>query len=232
MEQKSGIYKLKFETGQYYIGQSVNLNNRYKEHCRLLLLNKHHNYKIQELYNKLNVLPTFEIIIECPVSELDTRESALINLKDVNCLNIKAGGDNNFGFNALTAKYLTVDIELAFLILVNNPGISHKEVAEFVGVDINTVHDISAGRNRAFTEMKVRYPEEYQKLLKQKANNTRGKNTIVLQHEDGRVVTLISGEFSAFCKANNVQNSNLSKLISGQRKTTMGWKLIEKYENI
>ena len=76
------------------------------------------------------------------------------------------------------------------------------------------------------------YPEEYKKLIKQKANNTRGKHTVILQHEDGRIVKLISGEFSKFCKENNVQNANLSKLMAGQRKTTMGWKLLEKYENI
>lgn len=230
--QKSGIYKLIFKDGSYYIGQSVNLNNRKKEHYRLLLLGKHHNYKVQDKYNATGILPDFLILEEAPTNILNDREAKYINTSDTNCLNIKQGGDNNYGYNAVTAKYLTEDIELAFLMLVNNPGISHKEVANFVGIDINTVHDISSGRNRAFTEMQKIYPEEYKKLIKQKANNTRGKHTIVLQHTDGRTVTLITGEFSKFCKENSVQNANLSKLISGQRNTTMGWKLLEKYENI
>ena len=230
--QKAGIYKLKFEDGSYYIGQTSNLNNRKNEHYRLLLLDQHHNYKVQQVYNTYKTLPEFSIVAYCEVSELNTEEDKFIDLSDPLCLNIKAGGNNNFGYNALTAKYLTTDIELAFFMLVNNPGISHKEIANFVGIDINTVHDISAGRNRAFTEMKAKYPEEYAKLIKQKAANTRGKTTIVLQHEDGRIVTLRSGEYSEFCRTNGVQNANLSKVISGQRKSTMGWKLIEKHENI
>jgi hypothetical protein len=133
--------------------------------------------------------------------------------------------------NALTAKYDTLDIELAFLILVENPGISHKQVAEFVGIDINTIHDISAGRNRVFTEMKAKYPEQYAKLIKQKAANTRGKYTVTLKHENGTVVELMSGQYSEFCRNNNIQTSNLSKVITGKRNSTMGWKMIKKDEN-
>jgi hypothetical protein len=230
--QKSGIYKLLFKTGAFYIGQTVNLDIRKKEHYRLLLLGTHHNYKVQELYDNLKELPEFIVEIECNTSELNTHENTLIDLSNKFCLNIKAGGDSNFGYNALTSKYLSSDIELAFLLLVENPGILHKEVADFVGIDINTVHDISAGRNRAFTEMKELYPEKYSKLIKQKAANTRGKNTVVLQHVDGRIVKLISGEYSEFCRTNNVQTSNLSKVITGKRTSTMGWSLVEKYENI
>lgn len=229
--QDSGIYKLEFSDSTYYIGQTVDLNSRKREHYRLLLLNKHHNYRVQEKYNKLQILPTFNIITHCDIKDLDKQEDILIDLTDKFCLNIKAGGNNNYGYNALTAKYLISDIEIVFLLLVNNPGISHKIIADFTGVDISTVHDISAGRNRAFTEMKTMYPELYEKLLKIKANNTRGKVTIVLEHTDGRIVTLKSGEYTEFCKLNKVQNSNLSKLISGSRKSTMGWKLLNKYEN-
>lgn len=230
--QNSGIYKLSLSDGSYYIGQSTDVVKRYKEHCRCLILNKHFNYKLQEIYNSTKELPKFTIVKLAPPDCLNNLETKYINTKDPLCLNILDGGNSNFGSNTPVSKYLTQDIELAFLLLVNNPGISHKEVAEFVGIDINTVHDISAGRYRAFTEMKSLYPEEYAKLIKQKANNTRGKLTVVLQHEDGRVVKLVSGEFSQFCKDNSVQTSNLSKLISGDRKSTMGWRLLEKYENI
>jgi hypothetical protein len=230
--QNSGIYSLLFSDGTYYIGQTTNLIQRAKEHYRLLLLGEHHNYKVQSKYNTLGTLPEYKVIKECTPSLLNKEEGLLIDLLDQKCLNIKAGADSNFGANAPTAKYLTSDIELAFLILANNPGVSHKEVAAFVGIDINTVHDISAGRNRAFTEMKSLYPELYAKLLKNKAPNTRGKTTIVLSHEDGRVVKLISGEYSEFCRQNKLQSSNLSKVVKGSRKSTMGWSLVETYENI
>lgn len=230
--RKSGIYKLEFLDGSYYIGQSVDLDTRNKEHIRLLELGKHHNYRVQMKYDSEKLLPKYTIITLCDISLLNDEEDKLINLKDSKCLNIKAGGDNNYGFNAPGALYLTDQIEQAFLILVNNPGILHREVADFTGIDINTIHDISAGRNRVFTELQKKYPEQYAKLIKMKANNTRGKNTIVLEHTNGSIVTLVSGEYSEFCRANGVQPSNLSKVISGNRKSTMGWSLKEKYENI
>jgi predicted GIY-YIG superfamily endonuclease len=230
--KKTGIYKLEFIDGSYYIGQSLNIGSRLKDHYRMLLDGSHHSYKVQNRYYKENILPKHSIIAECSLEELNLLENSLIDLGDPLCLNIKAGGDNNFGANALATKYHSLDIEMAFLLLVEHPGIPHKDVAEFVGIDINTVHDISAGRSRAFTEMSIKYPEKYAKLLKMKAHNTRGKTTIVLQHEDGRIVKLITGEYSEFCRNNSIQTSNLAKVVTGKRNSTMGWKLIEKYENI
>lgn len=227
-----GIYKLEFTDGSYYVGQSVNIKSRIKDHYRELIAGTHHSYKLQEKYNKLCVLPTHSTVTICDVTELNSIEENLIDIKNPLCLNVKAGGSSNYGINAPTAKYDTNDIELAFLLLVDNPGIPHKEVAEFVGIDISTVHDISAGRNRVFTEIKTKYPEKYNRLLAIKAPNTRGKCTVVLEHIDGRTVKLITGEYSEFCKLNSVQTSNLSKVINGTRKSTMGWKLVQKYENI
>lgn len=230
--QKSGVYKLYFPDGYFYIGQSTDISRRIKEHYSSLINNTHFNYRLQDKYNKCNILPAAETLVLCSISELNDTEDKYINLEDPLCLNIKAGGNNNFGINSLTAKYLTTDIEMAFLLLVDNPGIKHKYVADLVGIDISTVHDISAGRNRVFTEMKIKYPDKYALLLKNKAHNTRGKFTTVLKHTDGRVETLITGQYSEFCRNNNIQSSNLSKVINGSRKSTMGWELVETYENI
>lgn len=232
MQKTIGIYKLTFKTGHYYIGQSINMSKRKLDHYKMLMLNTHHSYKMQEHYVKCGKLPEFNVLVECSLEDLGAKESELINLSDPLCLNVKPGQMQNYGYLAPTAKYLTLEIETAFLLLANNPGISHKEVAECSGIDISTVHDISAGRNRAFTEMSKIYPELYSKLLSQKAPNTRGKTTITLKHEDGRVVTLISGQYAEFCRNTGVQSSNLQKVITGKRKATIGWTLIQKYENI
>lgn len=230
--QNIGIYKLEFTDGSYYIGQSVNIVSRLRDHYRDLIAGNHHSYKLQERYNKLGILPKHSILSTCKIDELNCIEESLIDINSPLCLNVKAGGSSNYGINAPTAKYDTNDIELAFLLLVDNPGIPHKEVADFVGIDISTVHDISAGRNRVFTEMKDKYPEKYIKLMGMKAPNTRGKMTVVLEHIDGRTIKLITGEYTEFCKLNGIQTANLSKVIKGTRNTTMGWKLVEKYENI
>lgn len=229
----AGIYKLEFIDSSYYIGQTTNLNNRKLQHYRDLLKGNHFNYKVQTKYNNEKILPKFIIIKTCNnIDELNTLEQDNINIKDNKCLNILVGGINSYGYNAPKAKYLTLDIELVFLLLVNNPGISHKEVADFSGVDISTVHDISAGRNRSYTEMFKMYPEEYTKLLSIKAANTRGKRTVILKNMNtNKTITLLSGQYSQFCKDNNLQVSNLSKVINEHRKNTGGWELVRTYEN-
>lgn len=235
MDKNFGIYKLEFEDGSYYIGQSVNLNkrSRYKDHVTMMLNNRHHSYKVQDKFDSLQKLPTYGVVEYSDLINLNSLEQKYINLNDKNCLNVKAGGGSNYGQNTDTAKYFTYQIEDAFFLLINNPKILHKEVATHTGLDINTVHDISAGRSRAVTEMSIKYPEEYAKLLKMKAHNTRGKTTVILaNNKSNKEVTLVTGEYSQFCRDNNIQSSNLAKVITGKRNSTMGWYLVSKYENI
>lgn len=129
MQKTTGIYKLAFKTGHYYIGQSINLPKRKLDHYKMLMLGTHHSYKMQEHYVKYGELPEFNVLLECNIDNLGAEESKLINLNDPLCLNVKPGESQNYGYLAPTAKYLTLEIETAFLLLVNNPGISHKEVA-------------------------------------------------------------------------------------------------------
>ena len=232
MQNNVGVYKLEFIDKSYYIGQSLNLKSRLKDHYRMLLNGDHHSYKVQNAYIRIGILPTHSIIQYCEGKDLNDIESKYIDLNDPLCLNVKGGGDSNYGINAPNAKYFSTDIEMAFFILVDNPGIKHSYVADFVGIDISTIHDISAGRNRVYTELSTKYPEKYAQLLKMKASNTRGKNTIVLKHTNGNEITLVTGEFSDFCRKQGIQSGNLSKVISGNRKSTCGWSLLEKYENI
>jgi len=48
-----GIYKIiNIINNQYYVGSSTNISKRWKEHIRLLNLNKHHNDYLQHAWNK------------------------------------------------------------------------------------------------------------------------------------------------------------------------------------
>lgn len=49
----SGIYKIiNIITGDFYIGSTVNLDNRYNSHFRDLNSERHHNIKLQRAFNK------------------------------------------------------------------------------------------------------------------------------------------------------------------------------------
>jgi hypothetical protein len=74
------------------------------------------------------------------------------------------------------------------------------------------------------------HPGLIQNIQNNMAKNTRGINTVTLTN--GReTVTLVSGEYTEFCINYGIQNSNLSKVINGSRKTTMGWRLVENVKN-
>lgn len=80
----SGIYKIKnVINNKSYIGSSININNRIKQHKESLLKGKHHSIKLQRSYDKYGVNNfKFEIIEEVPNENLIDREQHYINLFD------------------------------------------------------------------------------------------------------------------------------------------------------
>lgn len=219
----TGIYKLHFSDGSFYVGKSLDVNTRFKEHLGELKRGAHFNHKVQAAYDKLGP-PEFTILAECSADSLNDLERSNINLDNPKQLNILAGSDKLYGEEAPRHIYFNEDMLAIFLTIASNPKISRKELASHYGVDVSTVHDISAGRGRALM-FKNAYPEEYSKLIANKASNTRGKHTVRLTNGN-TVVELVTGEYSEFCRKHGIQSSNLSKVINGNRKSTMGWSLV------
>jgi group I intron endonuclease len=82
----AGIYKItNINTGNMYIGSSINIEQREKDHFNMLKNNKHHSKELQRSYNRTkdkNVFK-FEIIEEVKdETELKVREQYYINLYD------------------------------------------------------------------------------------------------------------------------------------------------------
>jgi group I intron endonuclease len=83
MEIKSGVYKITNKNnGRYYIGSSVNINNRWNEHKRKLKQNKHDNNFLQKSWNKHGEESFLFEIIEYVVdlSKLLEREQHYLDL--------------------------------------------------------------------------------------------------------------------------------------------------------
>jgi group I intron endonuclease len=99
MSNNCGIYKIVSKTisDRYYIGSSVNIQNRWKRHIRELKTNKHHSIKLQRHVNKYGIEDLkFVILTECSKKELLIKEQSFL---DVNFpyfnTNKKAGCANN-----------------------------------------------------------------------------------------------------------------------------------------
>lgn len=79
-----GIYCIKnIFRNKMYIGKSININDRYRQHFMKLRNNSHHSHKLQASWNKYpDEYFVYGIIEECPVEVLDEREKYYIDLYD------------------------------------------------------------------------------------------------------------------------------------------------------
>ena len=220
----SGIYKLIFTSGKYYIGQAQNIAVRYRTHVSELVSGKHFNFKVQQEYVVCGI-PDIEVLCECPIPELDIKEPTYIDINNENCLNILSALPNQYrGENSPRAIYTKDKLLPVLEYLANNPKVNRKDVAQRFGVDVSTVHDISGGRGRLL-EFSESHPELVTAIIANKAPNTRGLNTVTLTNGI-EIVSLVTGQYSEFCRKHNIQTSNLSKVIKGARKHTQGWSTI------
>jgi len=97
---KTGIYKIKnLVNNKIYIGSSINIGKRWRDHKWYLKENKHHNSHLQSSYNKYG-LENFEFIIEleCDLNNLLIEEKRLI--KEY------CASDNKYGYNVNDPEHI------------------------------------------------------------------------------------------------------------------------------
>lgn len=85
-----GIYKIQSKIdNKYYIGSSINIFKRWKEHKYELRNNRHSNSHLQNFVNKYTLDNLdFIIIEECTKDNIITREQEYLNTLDKNSFNI------------------------------------------------------------------------------------------------------------------------------------------------
>ena len=89
-----GIYKITSPSGKVYIGQSINIEKRWKLHKGM-----YYSHGISKIYNSLKKYGPenhkFEIIEECSIEQLDEREIYWVNYYNSikEGLNISLGGE-------------------------------------------------------------------------------------------------------------------------------------------
>lgn len=162
-----GIYALYWEKPDLvYIGQSVDIEDRFSSHKRLMESNKHYNFKVQETYNKYG-LPTLNILEKSDVTILNELEILYINEFDaINTgLNLTIGGKSLQGEVHPQSVYKNAQIEQAFLLLVERKH-SQKQISEITGVGIDVISSLSIGRRHLW--LKDKYPEKYYQLISTK----------------------------------------------------------------
>ena len=231
-----GIYSLKFEGTTYiYIGQSIDIEDRYKRHLSDLRNNRASN-KLAAAYFLFGT-PALHIIEQCSVDELDKKE--VFYIQSFDCLNsglntIDKTTPRNYSKQVISklAKY-TEDIYYKVMLeCIANPLYSPKKIAEITNTDSITVSNL---RNfKSFTWLEYKYPEEYSKL---KAIQSTPKKTYLpviekkveyypdIVSPEGEVFKLAKGEVRSFAKTRGISYTGLNKVLNNKLEHISGWML-------
>jgi hypothetical protein len=220
-----GIYKLDFYVDNgVYIGQSTNIEKRYKQHVTMLLNGKASKKMMDAFIQAKNVLPEVEILLECSVSELDSAENEAIELyNSVECgLNtfhksrgkyVGLCGDKNG-----RAKYYNSAIEDVFFYLISDKKITYKEISECTGVSRGMVTDIACLHGHIW--LKDKYPQEYT-YLESLVGNRASRRYYPLISPNGEEVSVT--KLTDFCNIHNLDTGNCSRLLRGIIPSYKGW---------
>lgn len=135
-----GIYKIEnVNTGKIYIGQSVHIETRWKEHCRT---SKTLIDKAIQLEGKNNF--TFSILEECDVSQLDEREQYYIakyNTIYPNGYNVTSGGNSQ---NENFTKY-SPEVLNNIILDLKETTLSFREISEKYHLDLSMIYYLNRG---------------------------------------------------------------------------------------
>lgn len=228
-----GIYLLKFKgTDNVYIGQSLNIQYRYKKHLQKMR-NGTNSYKLQQAYYIYGE-PDLDILVECSSADLDLYEREAIAVYDA----------VNRGFNTATepdihlkgdkngaARYSNEQVAkvLDHLLDIN---LQYSSIAELTGVKENSVRHIANGESHMW--LKEAFPEKYAKMLEVKGLRTRARASAFYKNKaypalvspDGVVYENISN-VTAFAKEHGLDPSSLTKILNQRPKykSHKGWKL-------
>ena len=228
-----GIYLLRFTgTPSVYIGQSQNVEYRFKKHLQKMRKGNT-SLKLQQAYNRYGE-PTIEILVECKIDELNKFEEEAQQIYDaVKC-----------GFNTATepdihqkgekngaSKYSNKDISNVLDALLNT-SYSYQDIENITGVKLNTIRHIA--NEEAHVWLKDLYPDKYKKMLEIKSirrsttNSAgyRGKSYPALLSPDGHIYSNIDN-VSTFAKEHNLDASSITKVLNKRPKyfSHKGWKL-------
>lgn len=233
----AGIYALYWEiTSMVYIGQSQDVNRRFREHISKLKAGKHTNYKVTEHYSNFGI-PELVILEICGIDKLNELEivwtSEFNSLEDG--LNVTEAGKVGYGANGNASKYTKLQILKVFRALYGDPYYNYFTIANKVGVTYNLVHDIMWGKSHLWLQDK--YPDLYSRMISNKEvhyNNSKSYRTVY-----GKVATVLDtktgilyevSNIREFSKIHGLNNAHLGGVIRRQRKSHKGFIVVQSTE--
>lgn len=190
-----GIYCIAYES-ILYIGKTINIERRLRQHISKLNCKKHHNSKLQNYYNKYKDKFTYHVIEFCSKEDLSEKETYYIKIYDT-YLN---------GFNLTTDEIYKLRAEDVKKLKEKNYKISIKlKNKKFSNEHIKTLVE-SRIKNGTFAGIK----------------NPKARGVIMFDLEGYYLATYSTLKEAA--TINELSYSQISMVCSGKRTQTKGYK--------
>ena len=154
-----GIYALYWEEQDLiYIGQSQDIERRYKAHIYHLNLQDHKNSRVQLTYSLFGI-PKLIILEECSISQLLELEASYISEfgSAERGLNILVAKPTSWGTKSANSKYTKRQI-LSIFSLLYKGKLTCPQIASRLKVNTSTVENI-CGSSHMW--LKEDYPKQY-----------------------------------------------------------------------
>ena len=234
-----GIYKILNKTnGKIYIGQSVNIERRWKEHLydyKNENEKRNYNMKIHRAMRKYGIDNfVFEVIEECEKEELDEREIYWIDFLETQNkekgYNLTSGGAANrtlAGEAHSQAKVTQEEVNLIKSYLKNN--LTFSEIEEKINYKISKpmICNINTGKN--WFDPNETYPLRTEKTDQSGENNPRAKLTkekVMLMRKEYSELKSPKDILKKYSKLWNISERTLRAALYGE-----SWKKLPIWNN-
>lgn len=227
-----GIYCLSFgDSDKVYIGQSINIERRYKRHINRLSkesYNNCRNYKLLKAYLHFGT-PSITILESSTLELLDSAEIFWIKEFDSinNGLNICAGGKSGWGVNNGSSIYTEEQILQVFNLLSNSNCYTYSDIHDITKLPVSLISSIAMGSTHTWLE--DTYYDNYYLMESLNSNrlikaNTSGHLKItavnlgiqypVIIDSDGKEYIVNSAR--GFALEHSIDPGNLIKMLDGK----------------
>lgn len=198
------IYKIQFDNGDFYIGQTSNFKNRKRFH---LSTKGKGSPKLEQAF-KLQPNPEFTVIEE--TVDLDAAE--VKHIKELKpTLNVLSGGESMRGLNSPRIKFKEEDIREAMDLFINTT-LSYKDIHSITDLSYSSVMDLCKGRSHEWIQ------KEYTEEQKETARYIRSPKKVIYSPDgtkyEAQTVRELN-ELAGISHAQSLFNSERGSHVSG-----------------